>query len=77
MPSRFYRVPLSEITYLRAILEGYDGIALVRARDRYRGEVECDIGQGLDEEARAILVRLGREAGMVEIARPEDWDAPP
>jgi hypothetical protein len=70
---RFFRVPLEQIGYVRAILEGYDGIATVSSADPDRGEIEIAIGDGLDEEADAVLTRLGREAGLIEIARPDGW----
>jgi hypothetical protein len=73
MASRFYRVPLEHIAYVRAIVEGYDGVALVHALDPRRGEVEWLIGEGLLEEANEIARRLSYEVGLIEIARPPDW----
>ncbi|HZS41276.1 MAG TPA: DUF4911 domain-containing protein [Polyangia bacterium] len=75
MPSRYYRVPLEQIAYVRAVVEGYDGVAVLRALDPRRGEVELVIGEGLEDEALAIAARLAVEAGLVEIARPPDWDS--
>ena len=71
--SRFFRVPLGEIGYVRAIVEGYDGLAMVRAPDPKRGEIEWLIGDGMQAEAEALIVRLEREVGLIEIARPADW----
>lgn len=71
--SRFFRVPLGEIGYVRAIVEGYDGLAIVRAPDPKRGEIEWLIGDGMQAEADALIARLSREAGLIEIARPADW----
>jgi hypothetical protein len=71
--SRFFRVPLGEITYVRAILEAYDGVALLFSPDPRRGEIEWQIGDGLTAEADALVTRLTRETGLVEIARPADW----
>jgi hypothetical protein len=73
--SRFFRVPLGEIGYVRAIVEGYDGLAVVRAPDAKRGEIEWLIGEGLEEEADAVVRRLERECGLIEITRPIDWPA--
>jgi len=73
MPSRFFRVPLEQIAYVRAIVEGYDGLALVRAPDPRRGEIEWLIGDGCEEEADTLVRRLEREAGLIEIERPADW----
>ncbi len=75
MPSRFYRVPLEQIAYVRAIVEAYDGLALLRAPDPRRGEIEWLIGEGLEDEALELARRLRREAGLIEIARPTDWPA--
>ena len=73
--SRFFRVPLGEIGYVRAIVEGYDGLAVVRAPDAKRGEIEWLIGEGLEAEADLLVRRLEREAGLIEIQRPADWPA--
>ena len=58
---------------MRAIVEAYDGVAIVRAPDPRRGEIEWIIGEGLEEEAAVLIERLEREAGLIEIARPADW----
>jgi Domain of unknown function (DUF4911) len=76
VPSRFFRVPLEEIAYVRAIFEGYDGVAQLTARDPNRGEIEIRIGDGLEDEAEAITRRLRDEAGLIEIPRPDDWEVP-
>ncbi len=73
MSSRFFRVPLEQIAYVRAIVEGYDGVAQLLAPDANRGEIELRIGLGLEDELDAIARRLYEEAGLVEIPRPEDW----
>ena len=66
---------LPEIGYVRAIVEGYDGLAVVHAPDPRRGEIEWLIGDGLENEAEVLARRLEREAGLIEIARPADWPA--
>jgi hypothetical protein len=71
--SRFFRVPLTEIAYVRAIFEGYDGVAQLVMPDANRGEIEVVIGEGMEDEAEAITRRLLEEAGLVEIARPAEW----
>jgi hypothetical protein len=73
MTSRYFRVPLEEIAYLRAIVDGYDGLAVVRSHDRRRGEVEWIVGDGREAEAEALVRRLSSEIGLREIARPRDW----
>ena len=73
--SRFFRVPVGEIGYVRAIVEGYDGLAVVRTPDANRGEIEWLIGEGLEAEADALVNKLARECGLIEIQRPTDWPA--
>ena len=73
MPSRYYRVPLSEIGYVRMIVEGYDGLAVVRSLGGGRGEIEWLLGEGMEEEADALAERLRLEVGLCPIARPADW----
>jgi uncharacterized protein DUF4911 len=73
MASRFFRVHPPEIGYVRAIVEAYDGLAVVLAPDPKRGEIEWLIGDGLEAEADALVTRLQREAGIIEIDRPADW----
>ncbi len=75
--SRFFRLPLAEIAYVRSIVEGYDGLAVVRSPDARRGEIEllsCAPEHPDDDELDALITRLGREVRWVEIARPADWD---
>jgi hypothetical protein len=73
--SLFFRVPLEQIGYVRAIVEGYDGVAVVYAPDPRRGEVEWIVGEGLEAEAAELAARLAGETGLTEIARPPDWPA--
>lgn len=73
MASRFFRLPLSEIGYVRMIVESYDGLAAVRSLGGGRGEIEWLLGEGLEQEADALAERLAKEVGMVAIPRPADW----
>jgi len=73
MPSLFFRVPLPEIAYVRAIVEGYDGLCVLHAPDPNRGEIEWLIADGREAEAAQLATRLRAEAGLQEIARPKGW----
>jgi hypothetical protein len=70
--SRFFRVPLEQIGYVRAIVEAYEGLAYLRSNDARRGEVELLIPTP-GTEVENLIERLGRETGWVEIPRPADW----
>ena len=73
MPSRYFRVPLHEIGYVRMIVEAYDGLAFVRSLSAARGEIEWVVGEGMEEEAEALAVKLAKEVGLLAIERPPDW----
>lgn len=73
MPSRYYRVQLQEIGYVRMIVESYDGLAVVRSLGGGRGEIEWLLGEGMEEEADALAARLRDEVGLCAIERPADW----
>ena len=73
MPSRYFRVPLHEIGYVRMIVEAYDGLAFVRSLSASRGEIEWVVGEGMEEEAEALAAKLAKEVGLLSIDRPPDW----
>jgi hypothetical protein len=71
--SRYFRVLVSEIGYVRAVVEAYDGVAQVYAPDARRGEIEWAIADGQEPAADVIIARLAKEIDLQEIARPADW----
>jgi len=73
MPSRYFRVPLHEIGYVRMIVEAYDGLAFVRSLSASRGEIEWIVGEGMEGEADQVAEKLAKEAGLIAIDRPSDW----
>jgi Domain of unknown function (DUF4911) len=74
--SRYFRVPLQEIAYVRSVLEGYDGLAILWAPDPRRGEIEWLIGDGLEAEAEELICRLVGRGVLTEIGEPPGWPAP-
>lgn len=73
MPSRYFRVPLHEIGYVRMIVEAYDGLAFVRSLSSSRGEIEWIVGEGMEQEADDVVEKLAKEVGLLPIERPLDW----
>ncbi|MDD2604354.1 MAG: DUF4911 domain-containing protein [Desulfobacterales bacterium] len=61
---RHYRIERREIAYLRFLLEGYDGAALLTTRDAVRGVVQLRIAPGNLELVQALMAHLGREMRM-------------
>ena len=60
---RKYRVRVEDIAYVRAVLEGYDGVATLEGEPNF-GEIVWTIGDGLEEEADEIAARLAVEVGL-------------
>jgi len=58
---RYYRIDRSEIHYLRFILEGYDGVAVMRTLDPQQGLVVLHIGLGCEGEVDMIIQDLQRD----------------
>jgi hypothetical protein len=71
--SLFFRVPLEQIGYVRAVVEAHEGLATVRSAAANRGEIEWLVPALLADDARALAAALAAEAGLVEIPRPADW----
>jgi hypothetical protein len=64
---------VEEIGYVRAILEGYDGVAQLHCPDPRRGEIEWRVAEGQEQEADRIFRGLKREIDLQEIPRPAGW----
>jgi len=66
---RYYRVDRRQIHFLKFILEGYDGLAVVRTIDPPEGLVVLHIGPGCQDVVDMIIQDLERE---IRIQRVED-----
>jgi hypothetical protein len=63
MQFRKYRLRVEDIAYVRAVLEGYDGVAVLEGEPNY-GEIAWTVGDGLEDEADEIAAKLAIEVGM-------------
>ena len=61
------RVDRREISYLRFIIESYDGLAIVSTLDPIKGLVELKIAPGCETEIKAIIRDLRNEILIEEI----------
>ena len=66
--TRWIRVPVSEIGFVRAIYEAYDGLCTLSAPAADRGELALWIAPGNEALADDIERRLARTAGLQRIA---------
>ncbi len=55
---KYYRIDRREVHYLRFILEGYDGVAVVTTLDQQKGLVVLHIGPGCEKEVDMIISDL-------------------
>jgi hypothetical protein len=58
---RFYRMERREIHFLKFILDGYDGMAVLKTVDREKGTVVLYIPPGREEEVFMIIDELKKE----------------
>ena len=64
---KYYRIDRREIHYLRFILEGYAGVAVMRTLDPKQGLVVIYVGPGCEEEVDMIIHDLQRHM-RIEVA---------
>jgi len=64
---RYYRIDRREVHYLKFILEGYAGVAVMRTLDSRRGLVVLHISPGCEREVDMIIDDLKRNM-RIEVA---------
>ena len=62
-----FRIDRREIAYLKFVLEGYDGLAVLTTLDAKTGLVALYVAPGCESEADEIMKDLGRDI-MIEPA---------
>jgi hypothetical protein len=68
--TRWFRVPVSEIAYVRAIYEAYDGLGTLTAPAPDRGELCLWVGPGQEALADEVERRLTIECGLQRVSDP-------
>ena len=58
---KYYRVDRSEISYLRFVLESYEGVGILTTLDPATGSVVLIISPGCLKEAEMIIADLQKE----------------
>ncbi len=62
---KYYRVDRREISFLKFILEAYDGLAVLTTIDSKKGIVEINIAPGCEADVKMILQDLKQNV-MIE-----------
>ena len=63
------RVPVHEIGFLVSLVEGHEGLAIVRTKDETLAIVEFSISPLMQSDFESLLSELTRELGMT-VAQP-------
>jgi hypothetical protein len=66
----YYRVDASKIVLLKSLLEGYEGLAVVRTADPKKGIVQLLVGPDFLQDLEHILEDLRRHIWIESV--PED-----
>jgi len=70
---KYYRIGRSEISFLKFVVEAYDGTAMVRTVDPEAGIVALHIAPGCEALVDMILNDLKKEILMEETNRSDRW----
>jgi len=68
---RFFQLPKDKIVEFIFLLEGYDGMGIVRTLDRDRGIIEVLIAPGDEKNFNLFLESVKTDLEVKEIERPE------
>ncbi len=66
---KYYRIDRREICFLKFILEGYEGLALLSTCNSEEGIVVLKVPPGCEAEANCLMQALQKEI-MIEERRP-------
>ena len=69
---KYYQMDRSKISFLRYILEAYDGIAVLTTTDKVRGVVVIRISAGFEDEVDVILSDLKEKLSIEPFENKEN-----
>jgi len=70
----YYRVDRKEISYLKFIIEAYDGIAIVTTIDPVEGLIALHVAPGCERTVERVLKDLGKELMIELVENTERYD---
>ena len=70
--TRYFLVDRREISYLKFILEAYEGMSTLSTHDNKAGIVRLVVPVAFTDDMTALMTALSRETGLVELTLPED-----
>jgi hypothetical protein len=66
--SRFFRLPRKEIAYFKFVIESYEGMAVIRTKDRHEAIVEVMVAPGWEKDLEEVLEGLRKEIPIEDIS---------
>ena len=69
---RYFRIDRSQIHFLKFILEGYDGVAVLRTVDPSQGLVVLHVSPGCEMEVDNIMADIKREIRVEAVTSVEE-----
>jgi hypothetical protein len=72
---KYFRIDRRQIHFLKFILEGYDGVAVLRTVDPREGLVVLHVSPGCEREVENIMADMKREM-RVEAVTSVEQEAP-
>ena len=70
---KYYRIDRSEISFLKFVIEAYEGTAMLRTVDPQAGIVALHISPGCEAEVDMILNDLKKEILIEDSNRSDLW----
>jgi hypothetical protein len=64
---KYYRIDRREVWYLKFVLEGYPGLAMMRTLDAQQGLVALHVGPGCENDVDRIVDALQKELQIEEV----------
>ncbi len=67
---RYFKVDPKEIVYIKAVLEAYEDMAVVRTLEGHKEIIEVLIAHDLREVIAQVIAALQKEVSMEEVSHP-------
>ena len=71
---RYFVIDPKDIVYLKAVLESYEGMVVVRTVEVGKPVIELLIAQDFELYLEPVLQELRNQVYLQEIPSPEAWD---
>lgn len=74
---RYFIISPQDIVYLKAVLESYEGMVVVRTVEIGNPVIECLIAHAFQKEIDLVLQDLSSQINLQEIASPDAYSPSP